>query len=391
MFMRFAFLAASLAASTVLLSAPAGSAVIAGNPAEQQSKLSPFEQGMAAMRAKQYVKAEKWFNEAALKDPKAPQPLLALAELARIAKKDAEAERLIRKAAEIAPNDAASQMALGLLLYSKGKYADAEAQLQLTAALAPKIVQPLLALADLYMGPLQQPAKAVDVLSKVIALEPANPGGHLGLGTVYLTQKDYSNGLAEMNKARSLAPRNPMPLLALAQAYADLGKSKDALADLQEAAKLAPQSAEIPLRMGMIYQQSQQWDQAFAAYEQAVKLDGKLVAAYNNLAWLSAERKQRLDEGEAWAAKAVALAPQAPALQDTYAWVKRARGDLKGALQLLQVASSTGNPEIVYHLGIVQQEMGRKDEARASFKRALDISPKFSQAPDALQRMQQLH
>lgn len=395
--MRIAFVAAGLAAALAglqPLSAEAVATAAQANVLGTPNKLSAFEQGLAAMQAKQYAQAEKWFKEAALKDPKSPRPLLALAELAHLAKRDAQAEQLIRKAAEVAPNDAASQMALGMLLLTQGRYGEAEAQLQLTAALAPKTVQPLLALAEIYMGPLRQPAKAMDALKKVVALEPTHAGAHLSLGSVYLMQKDYSNGLAELNKAHSLAPQNPMPLMALAQAYGDIGKTKEAVTDLQEAAKLAPKAAEVPFRMGVLYQQMQQWDQAFAAYEQAVKLDDKLVAAYNNLAWMAAERKQRLDEAEAWATKALALAPQEPALKDTYAWVKRSRGDLKGALELLQAATGTAaggnNPEIVYHLGIVQQELGNKDEALASFKHALELAPKFSQSIDAQQRVRQL-
>lgn len=39
--------------------------------------------------------------------------------------------------------------------------------------------------------------------------------------------------------------------------------------------------------------------------------------AYNNLAWLLAERKIKLDEAVIWAKKAADLAPQLPHVQDT--------------------------------------------------------------------------
>jgi Flp pilus assembly protein TadD len=77
---------------------------------------------------------------------------------------------------------------------------------------------------------------------------------------------------------------------------------------------------------------------------------------------------------------------------DTLAWVHRARGDLNTAANILKraVKAEPRDPMFHYHLGIVQTELGRKGEAEASLKRALEIDSKFRGADDARQRLEKL-
>jgi len=46
--------------------------------------------------------------------------------------------------------------------------------------------------------------------------------------------------------------------------------------------------------------------------------------------------------------------------------------------------------DIFYHLGVVQAERGRTDEAITALKKALTLSGDFPQANDARQRLQAL-
>ncbi|MES2073482.1 MAG: tetratricopeptide repeat protein [Pseudomonadota bacterium] len=371
-------------------SAPAAAAVKAN---AARPKNSPeYDQALAALDNRQLELAEKLFKQAALKQPKSPLPVIGLAEVARLNKNEAEAERLLRKAVEVDPKSPQSRLVLGAALFLRGKFAESEKQFLKAEELAPNALPPLLALADLYLKGLKDPAKAAEYFSKVLVLKPDYAAAHLGLGLSYATLKDYAKADASLDQARKLAPANPLPLMAQSQLQMSRGNTQGAITTMQEAGKLAPTMAEIPLRLGMYYQQEKQWPEAYAAYENAIRLNDKLVIAYNNLAWIAAERKERLDDAERWAARAVELVPQEPALKDTYAWVKRARGDHKGALELLLSITGSGNPpaDFFYHLGIVREESGQKTEAVAAYKRALQINPKFPQADDARQRMEKL-
>ncbi|MES2102867.1 MAG: tetratricopeptide repeat protein [Pseudomonadota bacterium] len=364
--------------------APAGPAKLKTSP--------EYEQALAALGNRQLDQAEKLFKQAALKQPKSPMPLIGLAEVARLQKNDEESLRLLRKAVDVAPKDPQSHLVLGTALYMKGRAAEAETELLKSSELGPQSLFPLMALADLYFNNMKKPDKSVEYYGKVIKLKPDYAPAYLGQGMAYMALRDFSHAAPALEKAHSLTPSSPLPLMAQSQLQLVQGNIKGAISLLQDAAKLAPTMEEIPLRLGMYYQQDKQWSEAYNAYETALRLNDRLVVAYNNLAWMAADRKERLDDAERWGAKAVAMYPNEASLKDTYAWVKRARGDNKAALEMLESITSSGNPsaEYFYHLGVVREESGKKADAVAAYKRALQINPKFIQADDARQRMEKL-
>jgi tetratricopeptide (TPR) repeat protein len=389
-------------------------------------ELPPYEQGLIALDRKALDEAARLFGQAAEQDPRAPAPLLGLAEVARLRKQDAEAERWVRKAAEVAPSNPDSQLAMGRLLFAKRQYAEAEGYLGKAAAGTPGSIAPLLDLGELYLNQMGKPAKAVEAFRKVVEMKPDHAGARYGLGMAHFALRDYPSAITRLNEATRLAPDNALPFISLGQAYAARRSFPEALAAaetatrvqpglvpalvnhadiaaaagqpqlavrrLEEAARLAPKSAQIPLKLGMVQQQAGQWKEATAAYEQALRLDGKLALACNNLAWMAAERKERLDDALRWSQKAVELAPGEPGFKDTLAWVKRARGDQAGAIELLEALAAGGKAtaEHLYHLGVVRAEAGRKKEAIEAFRKALKMAPKFPQARDAERRIRQL-
>jgi tetratricopeptide (TPR) repeat protein len=145
-------------------------------------------------------------------------------------------------------------------------------------------------------------------------------------------------------------------------------------------------------RIAKLQEAQQQWAQAEQSYRTTIKLDPGHAAAYNNLAYMLASRGQQLDEALRLANRAVELAPKDPSMLDTLGWVYRARGDLQMAAKTIGRAIAA-RPQVAvfhYHLGIVQSELGRKAEAEASLKRALELDPKFRGADDAQQRLQKL-
>jgi tetratricopeptide (TPR) repeat protein len=134
------------------------------------------------------------------------------------------------------------------------------------------------------------------------------------------------------------------------------------------------------------------FDDAERAYLDAVKRDPLLFGAYNNLAFMAAQRKVKLDEALAWARKANELAPGVATVRDTLGWVQRARGELPAAARSIEeaVQLAPNDPAIRYHLGVVYAELGRKADAAKSLKRALELNPDFRQAEDARRRLNEL-
>ena len=123
-------------------------------------------------------------------------------------------------------------------------------------------------------------------------------------------------------------------LLARGNLRASRNDYSSALTDFSAALKLVPQSGQIHTAVGMLQLRSNLTGLAEAAFLNAIRFDSGQADAYNNLAWLTSERKTRagLNDALAWAKRAVALHPKRPTYLDTLATVYGARGELDAAI-----------------------------------------------------------
>jgi Flp pilus assembly protein TadD len=164
-----------------------------------------------------------------------------------------------------------------------------------------------------------------------------------------------------------------------------------AIHEFRAAVRVAPKLADAYVKIGMIHQRRGRVSEAEIAYRAAIKLEHHALA-YNNLAWMVAERLITSGDALVWATKAVSLAPRVPDFQDTLGWVHRARGDLKSAeLVLVRVAASKPpRADFFYHLGVVRAEIGKRREALTAFNQALTLDSISPQAADARRRVKEL-
>ena len=108
---------------------------------------------------------------------------------------------------------------------------------------------------------------------RIIVLDdPLIPEEHLNLGVTYEKQGDFDNALKEYKEASKKLP--------LAYLY-----------------------------MGNVYFQKKEYEEAEIHYKKAIKKDPENADAYNNLAWLYYTKRERLDEAEKLALKAIELNP----------------------------------------------------------------------------------
>jgi superkiller protein 3 len=165
-----------------------------------------------------------------------------------------------------------------------------------------------------------------------------------------------------------------------------------AIAEYRAGTKAAPNAAIAYFKLGTIYEAQRKWGDAEQAYLAALKGDPGMYGAYNNLAWMAAARKERLNDALSWINKAIQIAPRATTLYDTLGWVHRARGELDPAAKAIEkaVAGTPTHPRFRYHLGIVYSEQGKIKEAIAAFQRALELDENFRDAADARKQLEKL-
>lgn len=397
-----------------------------GQPPGASPAQSKVDAGLKALNAGELVAAEAAFTEAARVDPKLSAAYIGLAEVAARQNKPARVEHWLKQALTADPNGALTQRTWGRYQFQQGRFVDAEATFKKAVALDPRSVDAQLNLAENYLLGLKKAKPAEDAYRAAIALDAGNPQAHAGLAATLAAQGHPDAALAEYEQAVRLAPADPKFAHALARflasqgkfdlamaaqqkiiamapdffpAYIDLGDLYLAKGDLDQAAntyrsatKVTKNPALAFFKLGTVLEGQQRWAEAEQAYLEAVQNDPMMYGAYNNLAFMAAVRKERLDDALVWARKAVELAPKVTTIQDTLGWVHRARGELGPAAQAIEkaVAANPKKAGFRYHLGVVYAEQGKKKEAVAALQKALELDPNFNQAADARQRLQQL-
>ncbi len=413
------------------VSASAAAAEVAGNAPVTQHADTPakiqYRTGVDKLTQGDLAAAETAFQESLKLEPKEIDAFLGLAEVELKKKNLPAAGDYIKKAVTQAPTSAEAQTAWGRYLYLQQDFAGAEAAFKEAIRLNPKALIPRIDLADLYMIALRKPQDAITVYRDAITVEPAHAGARYALGMALATTGEYDAAKTELEEAARLAPKNPLSWYALGRVHVarkdreqalaafakalelkpnfpaahmdrgDLfflhGEDEQAMAEYTEVTKLAPQSAEAHVKIGMIHQRHDRAKEAEQAYRTAIELDDKQAIAYNNLAWMLAEHKDRLDEALTLSQKAVSLTPTSQVFQDTLGWVYYARHELDQAASALAKSAAMEPPraETFYRLGVVYADQGKTKEAAEALNKALTLNKEFKWADDARRRLKTLH
>jgi len=211
------------------------------------------------------------------------------------------------------------------------------------------------------------------------------------LGLLYAYSKDYDSARRVLEAAVNASPSDPRLLKALSLAYARLGNHKDAVATARKLTEVVPNSLEDSFYLATLLQDSKDYEAAVSEYQAVLKRDPKHALAMNNLAALLAERG-RIDEALPLAQGAATLAPEIPALQDTYGWIQFRKGAWQAAKEALAaaVAKAPDNPTYLYHLAAILVKLDEPQTAAAHLKKALGSPLPFPEQGDATALLQSL-
>ncbi len=225
---------------------------------------------------------------------------------------------------------------------------------------------------------------------------------HNCIAEVFTEAGDDPNLVLYLQQARRKFPESDLPLPYLTVALDRMGDEAGKQATARDLAALlekkmtrpgAALGANIKNTLAQAY-----WDAGDAAkgtadYESVIAAYPNDPAAYNNLAYAFAVEGSKPDLPRALtlAQKAVSLArAQAKGghgsdevvgtYQDTLAWVQHQMGDDKDAQENLQQAINAvpRQPELRYHLAMVDKALGDIPAARVELTHALLLSPSYA-------------
>ncbi|HUI91425.1 MAG TPA: tetratricopeptide repeat protein [Chitinivibrionales bacterium] len=215
--------------------------------------------------------------------------------------------------------------------------------------------------------------EAASVYKKILAKEPRNFEAQANLAFAYLQAERYDKAIAEYNRAISLDSRNAECWANLGFAYEKTGKSSKAADCISKSVELNPSNVEARMNLAAMYENAGAWDKAIAHYEAAIKTDAKRGDAYSGVARCMTE-KGNIAGAKKYCQEAIANDPNnadAHWQLGNILWKK----ENKQAEALKEYETSVKldeNSQIFYeNLALLQDDMGKKDEALATWKKYL--------------------
>ena len=174
-----------------------------------------------------------------------------------------------------------------------------------------------------------------------------------------------------------LAPGSSETVIRINRAYRLAGKNATGIKVLQDWLNDNQDNLAVPFELARSYLADGKQDAAIGEYEKILDKQPENAAALNGLAWLYHEKGK--PGALVMARKASKLAPDNPAIQDTYGWILVQSGGATSGLAALEYAASKlpNNREVQYHLAYALVETGQVDKARVILNEILKNGKPF--------------
>jgi len=286
--------------------------------------------------------------------------------------KTAEAEAAFQKIAKSNPKSAQAQYYLGRLAFGRGNSESAVAYLEKAIALEPRnsdyhlwlgrVVGMEAQKASLF-GKASLAKRTKAEFEKAVELDPNNLEARSSLIDYYVVAPGIMGGSIEKaeQQAAEIAKRDPIRGVGeTAKVYRLQKKNQEAEKVLVEGIRKYPAEKSLRRDLGFFYQQGESWQKAWQTFAWLVKDDPSDMASQYQLGRTAALSGLYLDEGEQALLKYLAYTPKSDEPPLKWAHVR---------------------------LGTIYEKKKRADLAKAQYRQALALDPKFKEAKEALAKL----
>jgi tetratricopeptide (TPR) repeat protein len=216
-------------------------------------------------------------------------------------------------------------------------------------------------------------SEAIGMFHKIVSIEPKNFEAQFNLAYAYQQADQYDKAVVEYNRAISLEPKNPDCWANLGYVYEKLGKTNKAVDAITRSINLNPGNVDTRMNLAALYEESGALIQAATQYEGVIKTDGSRGSAYSGVARCMTQ-KGNIAGAKKYLAEAITVdANNADAhwLLGNILWKKENKN--AEALKEYEIAVRLDENSQVYYenLALLQEEMGKKDDALVTWKKYL--------------------
>ena len=368
-----------------------------------------YMQSLLAMQKKDKNLAETKIQQALRVQPSWDKALILQAQIAVFSGDLNKAKTLLKEASNKYPENNKIKKLLAQVLIKAGEYKEAGEVYQSMILADPKDIESQFALGLIYLQ-LEQDDQAEDIFKKLLEQPEWHYQASFYLGKMEEKRGHTKKALAWFDKVTD----GPLVFEASLSAISLLAKDKQyneansRLSLLQ--AKFPKQKLRLLLVQAELYNQQKQYEQAFniltkaladspdkkellytraliaerigkpdiveADLKKILAMDPDNVEALNALGYTLLSKPGRYADAEKYLQKALRLEPGAAVIIDSYGWLQFKLGNTEKALGYLQQAyEKQPENEIAAHLAEVLWTLGRKDDAKKLFNKAIKDAP----------------
>ena len=201
-------------------------------------------------------------------------------------------------------------------------------------------------------------------------------------GGLYLAQRKIEQAEQAYKQAILQAPDFLKPYYGLAKVYIINKDIENAIAQYEALVGKDSRQPVPYLLLGVLHKMKMDLPAAEAYYRKALMIEPDFVQAANNLAYLLAERNEKLDEALSLALHAKQLKQDDPYILDTLGWVYYQKGLYEDAVRelTLSVARLPDSATVNYHLGMAYYKKGDSLQAGSCLEKTLQLDSGFGDA-----------
>jgi tetratricopeptide (TPR) repeat protein len=305
------------------------------------------------------------------------------------AHKNPEAEAVLLQALKQYPDDSRLRIVLGYLHLQQERYDEAYTALDRVRTASPEAewsANPFFLFNFLVSaqksGRLEEAART---LASTYTENPVILNQYMNALLTKQTPVSTEGAIELLNVFHAISPEAAEALYYLMVLQAEQKEYEKAIGTAQQFEALAQKSGETNLLSGQFYYQYASLHERAGQLESAEKLFFKVIelngdvaaAAQNYIAYMWAERGEKLDMGLGLVQKALAVDPENGAFLDTLGWIYYMQGRYADALKELQKARRLveDDPTIWEHLGDTYLKLGNRDAAVEHWKKSLELEP----------------
>ncbi|MBN1142675.1 MAG: PEP-CTERM system TPR-repeat protein PrsT [Deltaproteobacteria bacterium] len=332
-------------------------------------------------------KALEYFLKA--KETKEPAGYLGLVKYHGQKKETEEVLKTLDEGLQAHPKNLSLLAIKGQVLLGKKDLKAAESVYREMEALSPGKGYPVLAQIFQRQGEVK---KAEDLAGEVIGKAPKSPYGYVLLASIQENQKNLKAAEETLARGLNQNPDNPSLRMGLASLYEKQGRSSDALPIYRSLLEKNPRFYPARYALGAYFDRTGDKKAAVEYYSEVLKTAKNHTPTLNNLAYLYAVNYGDPDKALDLAMRAYRNEPGSPYVLDTLGFILLGKGRHEEALNLLRKADALlpGNKTIGYHLAQAYNRQGKKDEAKALLKKALEADGDFPERKEAAQLLREI-